>query len=83
MNKVLVKLYVPTIEEQYDIWIPGDRKIYSAIKLISRTINELTYGEYNPKKLPVLYDKKTGEVYDINKTIEEVEIKSGSELILI
>ena len=55
MNKVLVKLYVPTIEEQYDIWIPGDRKIYSAIKLISRTINELTYGEYNPKKLPVLY----------------------------
>lgn len=26
MNEVLVKLYVPTIGEQYDIWLPVNKK---------------------------------------------------------
>lgn len=83
MNKVLVKLYVSKIEEQYDIWIPVNRRIYSVIKLMSKTINELTSGEYNPKKLPLLYDKKTGKLFDVNKTVEESKIRSGSEILLI
>ena len=29
MNKILVKLYVPMIEAQYDIFIPANRKIGS------------------------------------------------------
>lgn len=31
MNKVLVKLYVPTIGFQYDIWIPSKSYIYTII----------------------------------------------------
>ena len=40
-NKVLVKLYVPTLEEQYDIWIPINKKIYNVIELLTKTINEI------------------------------------------
>ena len=69
MNKVLVKLYVPTIEKEYDIWIPLNRRIYTTIKLIVKAINEFTNGEYNPSKLPVLYDRKTAKPFDINLTI--------------
>ena len=76
MNKVLVKLYVPTIEKEYDIWIPLNRRIYKAIK-------EFTNGEYNPSKFPVLYDRKTAKPYDINLTIGESTIRNGSEIILI
>lgn len=83
MNKVLVKLYVPTIGEEYDIWIPINRRIYTVIKLIVRGINELTNGEYNPTKLPVLYDKKTAKQYDINLIVGETNIRNGTEIILI
>ena len=55
MNKVLVKVYVPVIEEQYDILIPVNRRIYNVIKLITKAINELSNGYYVPTKTPVLY----------------------------
>ncbi len=83
MNKILVKLYVPTIGTEYDIWIPVNRRIHTVIKLIVQTINEFTNGEYAPSKLPILYDKKTAESYDINLTVGESMIKNGSEIILI
>ena len=83
MNKVLVKLYVPTIGKEYDIWIPLNRRVYSVIKLIVKAINELTSGEYVPSRLPVLYDKKNAKPYDINLTIWESNIRNGSEIILI
>ena len=83
MNKVLVKLYVPTIEKEYDVWIPLNRRIYTTIKLIVKAINEFTNGEYSPSKLPVLYDRKTAKPFDINLTIGESTIRNGSEIIII
>lgn len=83
MNKVLIKLMVPTIEEEYDIWIPINRRIYNVIKLIIKAINEFTDNEYSPKKFPMLYDKKTAKPYDINLTVKEAEIKNGAKIILI
>lgn len=83
MNKVLVKLYLPTIGEEYDIWIPLNRRIYTVIKLIVKAINEFTNGEYAPARLPILYDKKTAKPYDINLTIGESTIRNGSEIILM
>ena len=41
MNKVLVKLYVPIIEEQYDIWVPLNRKICNVIKLLIKAYFEM------------------------------------------
>lgn len=83
MNKILVRLQVPTIGQEYDIWIPQNRRIYMVIKLIVKAINEFTNGEYTPAKLPILYDKKTAKPYDINLTIKQSTIKNGSEIILI
>ena len=51
MNKVLVKLYVPTVEKEYDIWIPLNRRIYTVIKLIVKAIKEfLPERDYNMQK---------------------------------
>ena len=83
MNKVLVKLYIPTIEEEYDIWIPINRRIHNVIRLIVNALNELTEGGFEPKKMPLLYDKETATPYDINLSIRETNIRNGSELILI
>lgn len=83
MNEVLVKLYVPTIGEQFDIWIPVNKKIHTIITLLVRAVNEFTKGYYLPNKMPYLYDKETVKVFDINLRVIETNIRNGSELILI
>ena len=83
MNKVLIKLYVPIMEMEYDVWIPVNKKIYKVIKLLLKALNELSSGEYIPAKEPLLYDKATAKLYNINLTVKENNIKNGSEIILI
>ncbi len=83
MNDVLVKIYVPKIGEQYDIWLPTNKKVYNVIVLLVKGIGELTKGYYAPQTFPYLYDKETTQVYDINARIIDTNIRNGSELILI
>ena len=83
MNKILVKLYVPMLETEYDVWIPVNKRIYNVIKLLVRAINELSGGAYKPLKMPNLYDKTTAMPYNINLSIKESTIRNGSEIILI
>lgn len=83
MNEVLVKLYVPMIDEQYDIWMPLNKKIHTIITLLVKSVNEFTKGYYLPSKMPYLYDKTTAKVFDINLKVIETEIRNGTELIMI
>lgn len=83
MNEILVKLYVPTIDEQYDIWIPINKRIHTIITLLVQAVNELSKGYYSPKSMPYLYDKMNTKSYDINLKVIESDIRNGSELILI
>lgn len=83
MDKILVKLYVPMIEKIYDVWLPAGKKIYNVIYLLSKAINELNDGGYRPTKMPALYDKFTGEKYNLNETIVKTSIRNGAEIILI
>ena len=83
MNKVLVKLYVPVFEEQYDVWIPLNRKIYNVIDLLVKAVNDFSGGYYVPKTKPVLYDRITAEPYNINDTVKEAGIKNCTEIVLI
>ena len=83
MNKVLVKLYVPILEQQYDVWIPLNKNVYNIIHLLVKAINEFSDGYYNPTKMPILYNKVTSLPYDLNINIKEANICNGTEIILI
>jgi len=83
MNKVFIKLYVPLIECQYDILVPANKKVHKVIKLLVKSVNELSGGYYNVVEMPMLYDKITAIMYDINSTIKENNIQNGTEMILI
>lgn len=83
MDSVLIKLYVPMLEEIYDVWIPVHKRIYNVIFLLVKAINELNDECYKPTKMPILYDKLTAEAYDVNLIVKESTIRSGTEIILI
>ena len=82
-NKVLVKLFVPLIEEEFEVWVPINKKIGEVIRLLCKSISELTGGEYLPDKTPSLYDKATGKQIDVNLNVKEASIKNSSELIIL
>ena len=83
MSKVLVKLYVPALEAKYDMWIPLDINIDRVTKLLIDSINEINDGIYRPVEFPMLYNKSSGKIFNINLSVEENNIVNGSELILI
>ena len=83
MNKILVKLYVPIIGGEYDIWIPLNKRIYNVINLLVKAVYEFSGGYYKPDTLPLLYDKSTAKPYELNQSIKETNIRNGSEIILI
>ena len=83
MDNVLVKLYVPMIEEIYDVWIPSHKRIYNVIDLLIKAVNELNDNCYKPTKMPMLYDKITAKAYDINLSVKESTMRSGTEIVLV
>ncbi len=83
VNKVLVKLSVPVIEEEYDIWLPINKKLYKIVNMLVKSVNELCGGSYRPSKMPLLYDKDTAEVFDMNLNAKDNNIRNGTEIILI
>jgi len=82
-NKILVELIIPEIDEKYNIYIPINKKVGNLIVLLNKVIKELSNGIYNGNEKTALYDKKTGEKYNINSLVRETTIRNGSSLILI
>lgn len=82
-NKILVELEIPLIEKKYDLFIPINKKIGTIKTLIENALVELTDEAYVPKKDTNFYSKETGEIFDVNKTVRDTNLKNGSRIILI
>ncbi len=82
-NQILVRLYVPNLEKSFDVWIPVQRRIGNVISLLLKAINEMSYNVYKPSMYPMLYDKATAKMYDVNDLVKDTDIRNGSELIII
>jgi len=83
MNKILIKVIVPLVEEKYEVFVPANKRISLIIKLIVKVVNELTSGYYPLKEDALLINKDTGNLYDVNITVKDAKIINGSEVILI
>ncbi len=83
MNKVLVSVYVPLIEQEYDLLIPINRKIGLIKKIIGNSIIELSDGNYQIDGYFNLYNKKTNRVYDDDAFVINTDIRNGEKLMLL
>ena len=82
-NKILIELEIPLIEKKYDLFIPINKKIGTVKKLIENSLKDLTGINYEIKEDTNFYSKDTGEIYDVNKTVRDTDLKNGSRIILI
>ena len=81
-NKILIELFVPELEERYDIFIPITKRVGNIIALLTKAISELGI-DYNLTSTMALYNRNTSEKYNPNDLIYNTDIVNGTILILI
>ena len=82
-NKVIVKIIVPKLEMTFDVFIPISKKVSTILYLLTKSVNELTNGDYIINEYINLYNKDTKEIYELDKIIKNTNIRNGTELILL
>lgn len=82
-NKIIIKVYVPALNDCYDVFIPINITIKNLTKLIIDSIVEISNSEFRPNDKIRLYFKDNGEVIDNSKLIKETNLRNCSKVILI
>lgn len=86
MNKILIEIYIPSVNHKIDMYIPDDIKIHEVLEMIKKSINNITQLSNNmflSTLQTVLCDRNTGSVLDINMDASELCLHNGSQLLLI
>ncbi len=81
-NKILIQLYIPLIEEEYDIFIPINKRVGTIKQLIEKNMSEQANG-YIIREDTNLYSKETGKVYDVQVIVKDTDLKNGSRVVLL
>ena len=82
MDKILIELYVPSINENYDVFIPTSRKIYEVENMLSKMIEELSLNRYSNNENILCYFED-GKIINRNLRVIDCKITNGTKLMLI
>ncbi len=80
--KVLIKLYLPEIEQNYELYIPVNKTIGEVKEVLITAVNNITNNLYPMKNNFDLYDRRSNVVYNNDDIVRNTNIRNGSELIM-
>ena len=83
MDKIVISLYVPRVEQRYDVRIPVFLTVKEVIGLLSGAVENLTDGRFHASGDELLCEKNRNILLDNSFRIEDYAIGNGDELILI
>ena len=83
MNKLLVTVQYPMINQEYEVFIPINKTVAKVLTLLQKAILEMNI-EMIPKKTDIgLYLKSTGELLPMDQIVKNVNIKHGDVLVIL
>lgn len=82
MNKLLISVEVPSIEQSFDLFIPINKKMGTIKEYIIKSIHELSGGILNDKNY-LFFDIDTGIKYGNNVYVKDSGIKNGARIIMV
>lgn len=83
MDKVLIDIFLPAINRSFEVYIPLDSKFYEITPLVSKMLSELSNGLFILGDDSILYERKTGNILNINMSARQLNIKNGDNLMLL
>ena len=81
MKEILVTIYVLSLQEEFDIFIPIKFNVKEALDLIQDTLVNLSNGNYEKVDNPLLYDEN-GKVINSNNAVKYSGLKNGCTVLL-
>jgi len=82
MNKILITVYVLSLDESYDVLVPINLKMTEVFDLIQNTISELSSNNY-VKHDDVYLLNKDGKVINKNNMVRLSGLTNGCRVVLI
>lgn len=82
-NKVLVKILVPEIDGDFDVYLPLNKQVGNVLELLNKVLVDMTDGVFVPNKERTLFNRETGGVYLLNTFLKDTDIRNATTLILI
>lgn len=82
-NKVLIRLLVPELDMNFDLFIPVNEIVWKIKKLIVKSISDLANVNLDIQKEYVLINKDSSRIYQNNEIVIETDIRNATELILL
>ena len=82
-NKVLIKLYVPTLGETFDIFIPVNEMIWRVNRLIVKLVSDMSEGSFILDKDYAMINMDTGKIYDNNDIVINTDIRNATRILLV
>ena len=83
MEKILVKLRVPVIQNSYDLLVNPDMNIGELTKVLAKSVDDLSGGKYVPSGMEMLNQITPDILLDSGKSLRIYGIRDGDELALI
>lgn len=80
--KVYVVIELPILDKEFEVLVPIDRRIHDLVSLMKKSIPELSMNYYENNDIGV-FNKISGEIYNMNLIIKDSNIKTGTKLIMI
>ena len=82
-NKVLVNIYVPTIDALYELYIPTNESIRKVLELIVKSVYDLSDNNLNIEVKHFLLDPEEATMYNELSIVRDTNIKNGKKIILV
>lgn len=81
-NKILIKLIVPVLMTEYEIFIPVNERISRVKELLVKSISDLSDSTFDENKMYSLIDSDNGTIYDSRLTIRDTNIINSKRVVL-
>ena len=83
MQKLVLKLYVPSVGEYFDMSAPADLEIAELTAVLAKAAEELYPGRYKSSHQEILIQKSPDRLLDKKRTLSDYGIADGTNLILM
>jgi len=82
-NKILINLYVTSLDENYEIFIPTNESIKKVVDLIVKSVFDLSDGVLDLTPHYYLIDPIKSEIYIESSIVRDTNLENGKKVILI
>lgn len=82
MDKILITLIVPSVEEQFDVLIPDFLKIKDITALLAEAVSDITQNMYVPSGSEILCRRNPQMVLNMERAMLDYRLAHGECLYL-